>query len=426
MKTNITLKIKKVGPIRDAEIKFAPFMIFTGNSNLGKSYVNYLVYYFISFFTEGEFGKFIKDIRNDKNIFSFEFKDVLSRINNHVEQFMRDFLGDPYLECDVEYLLDMDSSDCLFNVSFEKISLPKISLKGVEGMDSEDIKAYKIIINDKEDIVPYFYRDINTLVTRYICRYLQHKIFGKIISKSIIMPPARGSLVGENFSFKEQISSTAGMYKKFLNDYDWGLIDSTIINSKKAVTNKAINNIIGGNIITDKGIQYLLLDTKKKIPLVAAASSVKELSPLLFCLKNRNASDVSFCIEEPEAHLHPQMQIKIADLLAECINSGTYIQITTHSDYFLQRVNQLIKFGYVKKMNNKLFDDICKENKYSNKAYLNMGDVKSYFFHLDSNNNVIIDSLPINEKGMPFSTFFDVVKKMTDDDDMLNDILEDL
>lgn len=106
-----------------------------------------------------------------------------------------------------------------------------------------------------------------------------------------------------------------------------------------------MQKLIGGQLKTDKNRQYFVMADGTQISLNAAASSIKEISPFLFYLKNRFNNFCSVCFEEPEAHLHPSMQIAVADLVAAYKNKGAFFQITTHSDYFLARINQLIKLN---------------------------------------------------------------------------------
>lgn len=63
-------------------------------------------------------------------------------------------------------------------------------------------------------------------------------------------------------------------------------------------------------------------------------------SPLLLVLK----SGINFnamIIEEPEAHLHPELQQKMARLLINMMNLGIPVWITTHSDTILQHINNM-------------------------------------------------------------------------------------
>lgn len=80
------------------------------------------------------------------------------------------------------------------------------------------------------------------------------------------------------------------------------------------------------------------------IPLHLASSSTWELSSLHFFLKYIFDMDVSrlIIIDEPESHLDTTNQIRLARLLAELVNAGNRVLITTHSDYIAKEVNNLI------------------------------------------------------------------------------------
>lgn len=50
-------------------------------------------------------------------------------------------------------------------------------------------------------------------------------------------------------------------------------------------------------------------------------------------------------IEEPESHLHPSLQQKFARAIGRLVNAGVEVVLTTHSDYFLTQINNLILAG---------------------------------------------------------------------------------
>ena len=50
-------------------------------------------------------------------------------------------------------------------------------------------------------------------------------------------------------------------------------------------------------------------------------------------------------IEEPEAHLHPAAQTEVAHTLARLVNAGVRVVATTHSDWLLKELGNLIREG---------------------------------------------------------------------------------
>ena len=78
------------------------------------------------------------------------------------------------------------------------------------------------------------------------------------------------------------------------------------------------------------------------LPLMHASSMVSELSPIVLFLRHIvNPGDV-LIIEEPEAHLHPDLQVKFVNVLAKIVKAGVRIILTTHSEWVLDAVANLV------------------------------------------------------------------------------------
>lgn len=78
-------------------------------------------------------------------------------------------------------------------------------------------------------------------------------------------------------------------------------------------------------------------------------------------------------IEEPEAHLHPAAQIVLARAFARLVTGGANLLITTHSDYFLQQIDNCI-------LTARLSPRARRENGYANEEAIDPDRVAAYLF----------------------------------------------
>ena len=78
-------------------------------------------------------------------------------------------------------------------------------------------------------------------------------------------------------------------------------------------------------------------------PLSRTSSMVSELAPILLTARYVLNKGDELIVDEPEAHLHPAMQTKIARFFASLSNQGVRLVLTTHSDFFLSELNNLIR-----------------------------------------------------------------------------------
>ncbi len=77
-------------------------------------------------------------------------------------------------------------------------------------------------------------------------------------------------------------------------------------------------------------------------PMTRVSSMLSELAPLLLVLKLRLGVD-HLTIDEPEAHLHPEMQRQVATFFADLVNKDMRIVVTTHSDFFVAQFNNILR-----------------------------------------------------------------------------------
>ena len=83
-------------------------------------------------------------------------------------------------------------------------------------------------------------------------------------------------------------------------------------------------------------------DRRFAIPLHLASSSARGLSDLYFFLRHVARRNQLLIIDEPESHLDTANQILLARLLARLVQAGLKVLLTTHSDYLIKELNNLI------------------------------------------------------------------------------------
>lgn len=92
------------------------------------------------------------------------------------------------------------------------------------------------------------------------------------------------------------------------------------------------------------GIDAIVAVTSEgRFPMARASSMLSELAPLLLVLKAPHLYVDHLTIDEPEAHLHPEMQVRVASFLAALMNQGVGIVLTTHSDFFVSQFNNMMR-----------------------------------------------------------------------------------
>ena len=84
---------------------------------------------------------------------------------------------------------------------------------------------------------------------------------------------------------------------------------------------------------------------KKNIPLNNSSSMVSELAPVVLYLRHIVKPGEVLIIEEPESHLHPAMQVEFTRLLAAAVKSGVRVILTTHSEWVLEELANLVRLS---------------------------------------------------------------------------------
>lgn len=156
------------------------------------------------------------------------------------------------------------------------------------------------------------------------------------------------------------------------------------------------------------GIQYFPQNTNNPLTLSECSSSVKSLVEFNFYLRHCAKKNQILMIDEPELNLHPANQRKLARLLAQLVNAGIRVFITTHSDYIIREFNTLIQL----KQDKPHIAKIKQAEEYSDSELLDASRICAYVANRQKD-GVIFDKAPISqEEGITISTLDDVIDKI--------------
>ena len=139
------------------------------------------------------------------------------------------------------------------------------------------------------------------------------------------------------------------------------------------------------------------------IPLHIASSSARGLSDLYFYLRHVARKNQLVIIDEPESHLDTANQILLARLLARMIQAGLKVVITTHSDYIIKEINNLIMLSRSFKNKKK----VVRELGYKNDDFLEPDSIRAYIAEGNG-----LSKCDIDEFGIDMPVFDETIDKI--------------
>ena len=166
-----------------------------------------------------------------------------------------------------------------------------------------------------------------------------------------------------------------------------------------------VHDVLAGDVKLEGG-QYVYVTHGETLPISAAAASVRELGSLQQLIKKCDISKSAILIEEPESHLHPLKQIQMADIIALMANKGANMQITTHSDYFMRRLGDLIMLHNLKLKDENKYRELVEEYDIINTSYtLDPSILSAYYLEQKKEGGDVSLTHQNVTNGIPFDTF---------------------
>lgn len=401
------IKINRLGAVTDSEITLRPLMIFMGESGLGKSYVAFLAHYVYAvlgsdrlahYFDGYDFNELLQNVKSGDTILEIPMRDLFDWINKDAINY-------------IGYLIGYDSfnGDVEINWPFADESIKFTYTEEIAGLSNAESVIYNISTNKFTYNILSDSSKINARVFETLIRAeLSDAMFDEYINfADYILPPSRGALMELN----ERPAFRSGMYDEFF-DLKAALVRPS---KNKVEESKPLDSIIqkanNGKIAqSDNDITFTTTDGIL-MPLTAAASSVKELAPFVMMLNKFVLNKTSILFEEPEAHLHPERQRHVADLIGYAVSQNCHMQITTHSDYFIKRLNQLTRMYAIKERHpSESVDKTLSEIGILPQTLIDPARIGAYFLYRRNDGLTEIKELDVIESNtIPFTSFHNVI-----------------
>lgn len=444
------ITFESLGNVDTAELKLNDLMIFTGQSNSGKTYLNYALYALLDrryhFIGESAyFHQLVVDL-NDKGTITISLQEMLDELltkiikafEKNFEKSLPRFFSAPSEHFDkfkVKIFLNKEelSKDLYNKAYFEKLqAVDEKPFFQIVKEEKSDTIAF--LLNKKDEVPLRIYVDFVTeSIYKFILKDFYNKCFLLPSERSGLnlfypeLNSQRNSLI--NHLQKNKINPIEVMQDLILSKYPQPIADyidflnnAQFINKKKSdlcVHSEFLRrNIVSGRYKVDKdGIQFLPYKNNKiknpsqrrNIDLHLASSTAKTLFSLDMYLQSLASVGGYLIIDEPELNLHPDNQRKLARLLVRLVNAGVKVIISTHSDYIIKEINNLIMLS--EDFNGR--DELMKKYGYEESEVLAPAKVSPY---LVKDGKVLPMEINLKE-GIIASTFDEVINQLNESSD---------
>ena len=170
-------------------------------------------------------------------------------------------------------------------------------------------------------------------------------------------------------------------------------------------------DVAHGSLYMDESLEYPEIRYENDIGSFSVhqvSSMVSEIAPIVLYLKHLVREGHLFIIEEPESHLDAENQMKLARAIAMLVNAGVYVLITTHSDFFVNQLNNLLLLS-------RLTPRRRAARKYSASEVLQPSDVGAYLFKQGPEGSTVRPLEVTAIEGIPTEPFSDAHSDLYDE-----------
>ena len=367
------LELENIGPIDTAKINIGKVNIVGGKNSTGKSTSSKLLYCFLrsNSSTRQELTK--KSLKNSLEKLNRSLKRVLPR--SYRENL--DIFKPSYFSARKEFSLEelMDSYDEMKEIykEFYEEDYLKLDQKSrnmfdrledefkttehlVDIIDSNSYELYTSIIQNLLELE--FNISENEKTSGFATLYSEEDDFKYTINFEEYKFNYENNLDLEEVYYIDSFSifdmkgegnfnseHVQTLYKSLLDNKSSKDMFDKIKNEETTKIENKINEIIGGKVEYNKK-EFNFNNDNLNIEMINTASGIKQIGIIQLLLANRKLSPNSFLVfDEPEVNLHPDWQIKLAEVLVLIASKlDITIYINTHSPLFIEAIDAFSEY----------------------------------------------------------------------------------
>jgi len=450
-------KIKNLGILEQAEIDFRyDLILLCGHNNTGKSYLAYGIYHFLTMNREYKLPNF-RDLENLFNKMAHQLETNTVRKNpiiiNLVDIFhtyLSPHKTEIFAHVLKQYVQGLEEFFAAHDQALFSATQAQIEISDQEIVDKILLNSFNIesacqqtsLSISKRQNSPYLNLTFEIeksqheteRLTECLIEQILATIFNSVFRFRTFIAPAERSAINifsrelsliRNKLFTQMFKSNAdnmldllstrvNRYPKPIGDNLSMAEDLVYLSRQKSefgdLANELEQHILKGKIqISPAGeVKYIPNQApSQNLPMHLTGSLVKSLSPLVFYLRHLAKNGDYIIIDEPELNLHPKNQILIARFLGRLVNEGFKVIASTHSDYIIMEMNNLIMLTKPDKQ----VTDLMKKYGYTDNQLLKPKQVGAYVFHENCQHS---QNIKVNETGFEIETIDEVVKMVNE------------
>lgn len=408
MSKDIFLNIKNFGPIKEANLNIRKINVVIGKNSTGKSTSSKILYCFLNAASSEGIKLANKSIKDKllkfvwvwSNRISDEDSEAFNKLNDLHFRLMSHNLEDSFeKEYDAladlisvldqkfkeKYLVDLDKIDKL--IQFNKQNNARYFSVSAALLKSEfDFEL------DKNAIIKLSVKNGESFNSNLIFRSddIKGKVSGDVLysinyPKIVYIDSTSIFEINKKYS-KNDFHHLNLLYDKLLNFEEVNDVYDDIYNDKIIKFKEKFDYLVNGQFKFDyKNNEFIFVSENKKYSMNNTSSGLKQLGILQVLLENRELVEDSFLIiDEPEVNLHPEWQVKFAELLILLVKElNISLYINTHSPFLAEAIEVYSRYYYLEEeVNFYLTEEIGKnEFKFNNiplwdaiEVYNNLGN----------------------------------------------------